>query len=247
MEDPTDYRVLVRTDDFPNGASAGLLAYHYPVTALHIRTFVCPQAIQSGAAITPSVAATCESIVLPADDITGTQPVGYTIEGYAGAATFNYHVEDGRHGDFDITRGALIADEDCVLATHECTYDLPYEWHGIAANSIDVTPTVFPAGLRFGAATASDGTDPLAVTVGTASKLTLDATGVATTSLNVYLLQAPADVTKPTVSDPIVRFRAGGTSVPRPRSASRGPAPTSRVASTTSRCSAASTATRTRP
>ena len=149
-------------------------------------------------------------IVLPEDDVNGDQGAGNTIVGYGGTAVFDYHVVDQKHGDSTIAGADLMQDLDCDEATHECTYDLRYHWDQMARTSIDVTPTVYPHRMRFGAATATDGTDPLPVTVGAGSKLTVDSTGVEVTTLKVFLLQAPTDVTKPTVEAPIVRFRVGG-------------------------------------
>lgn len=211
-EDPSDYEILVRTAGFATGAIRGGLTYTYPTALLDVATYVCPPEIQSASEITPTVAATCESILLPVDDITGTQPIGYTIVGYAGIGTFDYLVEDFKHASFAIAR-ALLADtnEDCDAIALTCTYDLAYQWHGVAADDIQVTPTVFPTGLRFGKATATDGTDPLTVTVGAGNSLQVDITGVANAGMSVYLLQEPLDTTAPTVTKPVTRFLVGGT------------------------------------
>lgn len=209
LGDPHRYAVFVDTAEHaaPDSAAYGLLAHHYPVTDVRIHTLVCPEAIQDPADITPEVAATCLPIVLPQNDVNGHQGAGNTLVGYGGTAVFDYHVVDQKHGDFTIAEASLMQDLECNDATHECTYDLRYHWDQMARTSIEVTPTVYPHRMRFGAVTASDGTDPIDVTVGPDSKLTFDSTDVEVATLKVYLLRPPHDVTTPTVEAPIVRFR----------------------------------------
>lgn len=207
---PGDYLVDVRTAGYPDGAVAGNLTYSYPVGGLGIRTRVCPPSIQSVAALTESAKATCVDKVLPANapDI----PTGYTLVGFGGTATFDYHVSDGRHLDATLLPGNFEGGYSCNSQTKECTGGGSYLWQ-VGIGAMEVTPTVLPAGTRFGLATAtsiSDDTVVIPVTVGLANLLTMDATGTDGVSLNVFLFQS-ADTTKPTVSAPKAAFRGSGT------------------------------------
>jgi hypothetical protein len=208
---PGNYTANVRTAGYPGGALLGYLHYSYAITSLNVHTRVCPASIQTLAALTESARETCLDRVLPAD--APTPLPGYTLVGFGGTATFDYHVTDGKHLDSTIADVGIEGGYTCSDVTMTCSVGgLPYMWL-VGVGPISVTPTVLPAGTRFALATATDATDDgvgYPVTVGAGNELTFDAATENGVTLNVYLFQA-ADVTAPAIGTPRVGFRGSGT------------------------------------
>lgn len=207
---PGNYTANVRTAGYPDGALLGYLNYSYATTNLSVRTRVCPASIQTLAALTESARATCLDRVLPGD--APTPPSGYTLVGFGGTATFDYHVTDGKHLDSRIADVGIEGGYTCSDVTMTCSVGgLPYMWQ-VGVGPLSVTPTL-PAGTRFALATATDATDDsvaFPVTVGAGNELTFDAATENGAALNVFLFQA-ADSTAPVIDTPRVGFRGSGT------------------------------------
>jgi hypothetical protein len=210
---PNNYYVDVHTAGYPGGAVRGWLQYSYPVGELSVYTKVCPAAIQSVADLTEQAKASCLVLVLPADDIAPYVPSGYTVTGYGGTATFDYHVTDGKHLDATISGASRGGGGTCSPVTKSCNFSwLPYVWSPGVGEFV-VTPTLLPAGTRFGSADARDGQepgDPIPLSIGAGNALTVDSTGKSSTFVDVYLFRTP-DATSPTVTTPTVSLRAGAT------------------------------------
>jgi hypothetical protein len=210
---PANYYVAVHTAAYPDGAIRGFLWYSYPTGTLSVATLVCPPGIQSATDLTPDAKESCLSVVLPADDVSGSFPPGYTISGYGGTAAFDYHVTDGKHLDATIANATRGGGGTCNSTSMTCSYGaLPYEWTA-GMGELHVIPTLLPAGTRFGAAEAKDALEPggpVPLTVGAGNELTVDASAVEGVYVLLYLFQAP-DTTAPSVSTPIVKLRSGAT------------------------------------
>ena len=210
---PNSFFIDVHTAGFPDGAILGWIEYTYPVGELNVYTKVCPAAIQSVAQLDAAAKASCWVVVLPPDDISGFVPAGYTVIGYAGTATFDYHVTDGKHADATIQNANRGGGGLCNPGTMTCDFSyLPYRWD-VGEGSISVTPTVLPSGTRFGTAEAADGSDPggpIASSIGAGNQITFDTTGVLSASVFVYLFR-DADTMAPVVSTPTVAVRSGAT------------------------------------
>jgi hypothetical protein len=215
LHTPADYYVDVRTAGFPAGALLGYLGYTYPLGPVDVTTHICPQIVQTVAALTPAVMATCLPVLLPADDLAASVPVGYSLSGYGGTATFNYHVVDGKNLDATIADGSMSGGLTCNAGTQSCSLAAaPYQWQA-GLGTIHITPTVLPAGTHFGLATAADPTDSSVVlpvtivTVGSSHQVSFD-TSANGAAVDVYMFRA-ADKTAPTVTAPKVAFRGSGT------------------------------------
>jgi hypothetical protein len=210
---PNNYYVDVHSAGYPGGAVRGWIEYSYPVGELSVYTRLCPATIQSVADLTEPAKASCLVMVLPADDIAPFVPSGYTVTGYGGTATFDYHVTDGKHLDATINDASRGGGGTCSDITQSCDFSwLPYTWSP-GMGELVVTPTLLPAGTRFGSAEARDGLepgDPIPLSIGAGNALTVDATGKMSASVYVYLFHT-TDSTPPTVTTPTVSLRAGAT------------------------------------
>jgi CHRD domain len=217
FETPNRYYVDVHTAGYSGGAVRGWIEYSYPTGELSVHTRVCPASIQSVGQLTESAKESCLVVVLPADDIAGYLPGGYTANGYGGTATFDYHVTDGKHLDATIAGAIRGGGGACSDVTRTCDMSwLPYVWTA-GMGEIHVTPTLFPSGTRFGTADAMDGLepgDPIPLSIGAGNVVTVDATGKVAVAVFVYLFRT-TDTTAPTVSAPKVSLRAGATFGPR--------------------------------
>ena len=215
LESPANYQVNIITADFPVTGIWGTVVWGYPQTDLNILTVVCPPEIQEPEDLTPSAEATCEVTVLEADDVSGDIPGGYTADNYAGVSDFDYHVNDGVRIDETIADASFPGTLDCDSGTQDCDANgLYYHWSQLSADiNVNIDPSVATLGLRVGAVAAfDDSADDVPLTEETDGSFTVDATGVTVTNMIFYLFGDPLpDTTDPTVSTPIVRFKAGGT------------------------------------
>lgn len=215
LESPGLYQARVKTAVHTDAAIWGTLAWAYPQTHLDIYTLICPPNIQSVDDLTEAAAATCESVVLPADDVSGDVRPGYTAVGYAGTATFDYRVVDGVRIDETIDDASFTGSLSCNASTLECDgSNLPYRWSQLSAGAtVNVDPTVIPAGTRVGAFSVFDGEGAgadLPTTLESDDSITIDATGVEVTNVVIYLFGDPLpDNVDPAVSTPVARFKTG--------------------------------------
>ncbi len=214
LESPGLYQVHVTTAAYADPMTAvwGPLEWGYPQTHLDVFTYMCPPEIQDVEDITEDTIDSCESLVLPADDITGDVPGGSTLVGYAGTATFDYHVVDGVRIDETIAEAAPPV---LGCSGGVCDgYDLPYRWSQLhAADTINVEATTLPTDTRVGAVAVfdGDGPDELPFTIESDDSVTIDATGVTTADVLFFLFGPPLpDATAPSVTTPIARFDLGG-------------------------------------
>ena len=212
--DPNRYTIDVQTAGYPGDAVRGWIEYSYEMTNLSVSTRICPASIQSVDQLTESAKADCLVVVLPADDVAGSIPDGYAVNGYGGTATFDYHATDGKHLDATIADASRGGGGTCSDITRSCDLSwLPYDWNRAGMGEIHVVPTLLPGGTRFGSAEAIDATEPggpISLSIGAGNELTVDATGRTAIAVLVYLFLSP-DTTGPTVSRPKVSLRTGAT------------------------------------
>lgn len=206
---PADYIVAVYTAGYPTGAAAGPLYDDWPYIPLSVGTKVCPPSIQSPEDLTEDTISSCLTVTLPGDEI--TVPTGYTMEGYGGTRTFDYHVVDEHGFDATIAAAELSGGGTCSSVTHVCNMSgFGYEWTGVTAGLVDITPTVIPAGLRFG-----DVRSQIPLTIGDGNVIHFDATSADFVSATVYLFRS-SDVTPPVVTTPVIRFNPGTFAIVAP-------------------------------
>ena len=214
LESPANYQVNVTTAGFPITGIWGTVAWGYPQTDLNILTLVCPPEIQDVSDLTPAAEATCQTTVLLADDVSADIPPGYTADNYAGVSDFDYHVTDDVRIDETIANASFPGTLDCDSVSHDCDASgLYYHWSQLSADiNVNIDPSVATLGLRVGAVAAfDDSADDVPLTEETDGSFTVDATGVTVTNMIFYLFGDPLpDTTDPTVSTPILRFKAGG-------------------------------------
>jgi hypothetical protein len=207
VANPENYVAVVYTAGYPDGAVSGRVHDDWPFFHLGVVTRVCPPDVQSPNQLADEeIAATCESVVLPKDALTDFPP-GYTIIGYGGTRTFDYHVVDDAGFDATIADAERGGGGTCSSETMTCWFDsLPYEWYDLDGETVAIDPVVIPAGLRFGAAASS-----LPLDVDPDGVMLLDAVDISAGEMYgvaVYLFQQP-DAAAPVVSTPVVRFRSG--------------------------------------
>jgi hypothetical protein len=150
IDDPTGFFVLVRNDEFPDGAIRGQIQFTQIVTVT-VREFVCPGSVRTAADALPAPEGTC-TVAARTGDLPSVPLAGFTWS--QKPTLFDMRVNLTTDG------GVLTMDDAEPDGGYTCgpgktctVYSYPYAWRDLAPGPMTVTALTAPMGYKFGWAT----------------------------------------------------------------------------------------------